>query len=354
MLSLTPARVTTEASGMRIRIKYLHTFKDRHGTPRHYYRRGKNRVSLRGPIGSPEFWEDYLNAHGSRIDVQPSGIPQGSMRWLFIEYFKSGDFKQLKSRTQKVRRGILERFCENHGSKRYSTLKPKHLRRIRDTKAETPESANSLIKALRQVFRWAIEDEQMDSNPAADVAYLKPKRIGGWHTWELHEVEQYESTHLIGTTARLALALLLYTSQRKSDVVNMGRQHVRNGWMTLIQGKGDKRLEIPILAELQRIIDQSPTGELTFIIGEHGRPYTPESFGNRMRKWCDAAGLKHCSAHGLRKAGAVRMAHLGCTTHEIASITGHETLKEVERYTRQVKQRTLAEAAKLKLNGKPL
>jgi integrase len=57
------------------------------------------------------------------------------------------------------------------------------------------------------------------------------------------------------------------------------------------------------------------------------------------------AGLRHCSAHGLRKAAARRLAEAGCTAHEIAAITGHASLKEVERYTRAVDQQKLATAA---------
>ncbi|MFC7552635.1 tyrosine-type recombinase/integrase [Pseudoroseomonas wenyumeiae] len=57
------------------------------------------------------------------------------------------------------------------------------------------------------------------------------------------------------------------------------------------------------------------------------------------------AGLPLCSPHGLRKAAATRLAELGCTAHEIMAVTGHRTLKEVDRYTRSVSQRVMAESA---------
>jgi integrase len=66
---------------------------------------------------------------------------------------------------------------------------------------------------------------------------------------------------------------------------------------------------------------------------------------NRFRKDCDKAGLPHCTAHGLRKAAARRLAEAGCTEHEIKSITGHASLKEVVRYTKGVNQRRLAMVA---------
>jgi len=47
--------------------------------------------------------------------------------------------------------------------------------------------------------------------------------------------------------------------------------------------------------------------------------------------------LRHCSAHGLRKACATALAEAGATAHEIASVTGHQSLEEIERYTRDAK-----------------
>ncbi|MFT8354679.1 MAG: tyrosine-type recombinase/integrase [Gluconobacter japonicus] len=51
------------------------------------------------------------------------------------------------------------------------------------------------------------------------------------------------------------------------------------------------------------------------------------------------------SPHGLRKAAARRLAEAGCTPHQIAAITGHATLSEVERYTRAADQEKLAREA---------
>ena len=104
-------------------------------------------------------------------------------------------------------------------------------------------------------------------------------------------------------------------------------------------------MEIPIIPELQRIIDATPTGDLTYLVNERGTPWTAGSFGNRFRKWAREAGLNDCPLHGLRKAAAARLAELGCTEFEIMAITGHRTSKEVTRYTRAARQKTRAESA---------
>lgn len=58
---------------------------------------------------------------------------------------------------------------------------------------------------------------------------------------------------------------------------------------------------------LQATLDAGPCGDLSFIVGENGRPLTKESFGNLFRDACRAAGVPG-SAHGVRKLAATRMA----------------------------------------------
>jgi integrase len=53
-------------------------------------------------------------------------------------------------------------------------------------------------------------------------------RSDGFYTWTEEDIAAFEATHPVGSRARLALALGLYTGQRRSDVVRMGRQHVRD------------------------------------------------------------------------------------------------------------------------------
>jgi integrase len=237
---------------------------------------------------------------------------------------------------------------QEHGDKPF-IMKPKHLRALRDSKADAPEAANALLKAMRQVFKWAVEAEYMDSNPAKEVPYINAGSPGS-HSWTIEEVRQYEGRYPVGKRARLALALLLYTTQRRSDVVRLGHKMAHDGWLKFTQVKNAKRkpvsLEIPILPELQRIIDATkPLGKDTYLVTAFGKSFSVAGFGNRFRKWCDEAGLPHCSAHGLRKAGSARLAELGASAREIMAITGHQTAKEVDRYTKGARQKRLAASA---------
>ncbi|MCZ4090788.1 tyrosine-type recombinase/integrase [Sinorhizobium psoraleae] len=85
-------------------------------------------------------------------------------------------------------------------------------------------------------------------------------------------------------------------------------------------------------------LQAAPEGKATFLLTSFGKPFTPAGFGNWFRERCDEAGLPHCSSHGLRKAAARRLAEAGNSANHIAAVTGHLSLKEVERYTRAADQ----------------
>jgi integrase len=325
--------------------------RDRHGNIRIYFKkRGCRKIRLKGMPWTPDFMEQYEAAKRNAAPVKPKQdtAAPGTLKWLLEAYYGSAEFKGLEPRTQRVRRGILDKVAEKAGHLPFARLEAKNIRKWRDARAETPEAANGLVKALRQVFGWAVEAEEADRNPAKDVAYLK-NGSQGHHSWTLEEVEQYEAAHPIGTSARLALALLLYTGQRRSDIVLFGKEHLKNGWLKFTQQKNKNRkpitLEIPVMPELRQILDASPLGQKAFLVTEFGKPFTSNGFGNRMRKWCDEAGLPHCSAHGPRKAAAARLAERGRSTREIMAVTGHTTSKEVDRYTRGAEQKRLAARA---------
>jgi integrase len=99
---------------------------------------------------------------------------------------------------------------------------------------------------------------------------------------------------------------------------------------------------LPILPELREVINACPSGQLVYLVTAFNKPFTANGFGNRFRDWCDEAGLNHCSAHGLRKAGATIAADNGATAHQLMAIYGWETLRQAELYTRAANRTRLA------------
>jgi integrase len=348
------------------------------GKRRVRFRRGGVSIYLTGIPWSHSFMEQYgaaldgLKAQAPAIGSSRS-LP-GTVNALVAAYLdlspgSTSPFKTLRPETQRTRRNILENFREMHGEKllyrterkgqRVMLLKRENMQRIINEKIETPFAQRNLLNTLRAMFQWALSEGRVPDDPTLGVARRKVKS-NGFKTWDESEIMRFEERYPAGGKERLAFALLLYTGQRRGDVVKLGRQNIHpdphwpHGMLILDQAKtegGDEaHLEIPVHPKLAEIISATPMiGVKTFVVTSFGKPYTSNGFGNWFRDLCDAAGCSEVSAHGLRKATARRLAEIGCTPHQIAAITGHATLAEVQRYTKAADRKRAAREAISKL-----
>src|SRR5215472_6711463 len=127
------------------------------------------------------------------------------------------------------------------------------------------------------MMQHCIAEGMCTDDPTHGIRGAKIKS-DGYRTWSEADIEAFEARHSVGSRARLALALLLYTAQRRSDVVRMGRQHVRDGAMSVHQQKTGRSLEIPIHPALQAILEATPSNHLTFLTTQAGKPFSPAGF----------------------------------------------------------------------------
>ena len=328
------------------RLRYVQAFVDRDtGAVFRYFRRpGYPRVRLPGLPGSAEFNRAYEAAlEGPKLAVGVGRSKPGSLSVAIAGYYTSLEFRSLAAGTQTARRAILERFRAAHGDKPIVLLPPKFIAHVLSTMK--PFAARNWLKAIRHLMQFCVAQEMCATDPTQGIKLPRAKS-DGIYSWTEGEISMFEAHHAIGTRPRLALALLLYTGQRRGDVLRMGRQHIRDGVITVRQDKTGTTLVIPVHTNLRVILDATPGEHLTFVVGQRGNPFTPNAFSKWFRDQCDVAGLPvACSAHGLRKAACRRLAEAGCSANEIAAISGHASLREVERYTRAVDQERMARNA---------
>ena len=334
--------------------RYVTSFLDRHGKLRVRARRHGQTYYFDAKPGRNEFLIEYqawLAGNVMHREIGASRTKPGSVSALVAKFYRSAEWASLSKSTQATYRGIIERFRADHGDKPVAMLERSHVRRLVAEKAKTPAAANNLLRMVRTLMRFAIEEGWRKDDPTNGVKKIKI-RSSGFHTWSETEIAQFEERWSVGTKQRLAFALLLYTAQRRSDVVGMGRQHVRDGRIAVVQQKTGARLSIPLHPNLARIIEAVQSTNLTFVVTAFGEPFSPAGFGNWFRDACNAARLpKGCSAHGLRKAACRRLAEAGCSANQIAAISGHKSLREVTRYTSAADQERLADDAIQALAG---
>ena len=332
----------------KIRLKFVKAYVDRHGKARHYFRQpGRKPVALPGLPGSDEFMAAYgaALADTPRLEVAERRTRAGSISAMIVGYLATADFAGLAPGTQQIYRRIFEHMRGHYGDMSVATLARKHVLRMRDTKAATPIAARAFLRCLRFLVQHAIALGIREDDPTAGVRVKLPKS-DGIRTWTEDEIATFEAAYPVGTKPRLALALLLGTAARRSDVVKLGRGHVRDGMLHMRQQKTGKALAIPITTELAEAINAAaPADAVVFLLNENGRAFTAEGFTKWFAKQCQRIGLTGLSPHGLRKASCRRLAEAGCSAHEIASISGHATLREVQRYCEAADQGKMARNA---------
>lgn len=352
--------------------KYVSRFVGQHGKERFRFRhKDLPGGYFKAELGSKEFLAEYHAFLNPGDVAKPEPAPRhapGSIDDLVARYFAVPGRLGPSEVTQQKVRVVIESFRDGLTSTgvRIGTLPTKLVtfeaidKIIEKKRVKTGtgnktvggvHAAQKLRKELIRLFNFAVKSNMIGHNPAAmaeKVKLTQAEKRGGFHSWTEAEIEQFRQHHNLGTRERLAMELILWTDQRRGDVVGMGRAQIVNGCIPVEQEKTGATLWLPVASQLlEAILAMAPkdTSPFCFLITRRGGPFTKESFGNFFKKACVDAGLPHCAAHGLRKATLRRMAELEMANMSMKSVSGQTSDKTLEIYTRDANQKKLANSA---------
>lgn len=338
---------------MSVSLPHVDSFTDRHGHVRVYFRRGRGKRIALPALSSPAFMQAYHAALGSAPARKTAKPRDGTVAALLASYYASPAFLRNKPKTRAMTRRYLDPFGSAHGHRLVAQMPRDKIEAMIGAKWETPGAANNFLKKLRALMGFAIANDWIKSDPTLKIKRFKE---GTHHTWTEDEIATFERRWPPGSRERTAFALALYTGQRRADLAAMTwRQYDPAGVIEVAQIKrdmeaADERLMIPVHRNLREALSRWPRRHMVILSADRPRGMSPNSLGMFMSKAIGAAGLPdRCVLHGLRKAAARRLAEAGCSAKEIASITGHKSLDEVERYTRAADQVRLARSAVTRL-----
>jgi integrase len=316
-----------------------------------YFRRAGRRWRLPGEHGSAEFLAAYARLKEatepkrSSKPLQP--FPPKSVGHLVTDYVASPEFCNLKPSSQRVYRLVLDWLVEANGRDAVALIERQNIKRWRDARSKTPGMANMLVNVLRRLLTYAVDNDYRRDNPALRIKTFK---LGEHRAWTREELAAYEARWAPGTMQRRAYALARYTGQRCGDVAGMTRAHCQDGAIRVKQQKTGTELWVAEHRELTAELARGPQDHMSLLTKVDGGSFDGESLRQWVAAAIEAAGLPDdCVMHGLRKVAACDLADAGCSVHEIMSVTGHTSLKEVARYTKAANQKRLSQAAILKL-----
>ncbi|AOH83651.1 hypothetical protein AWL63_06345 [Sphingomonas panacis] len=344
---------------MKTRYRNVTVGPDRHGKLRARFRKtGAPASYMKTLPDQPGFDAEYraLVDGASKASAASPGVIPRSVSDLLNRFYASADFRGAGSdESRKRRRGILESIRAEFGNDLVANFTFEHIEAIllaRCEKRKTDKgrtvggmvAAMNLREELDRLFRYAKRIKWRTDNPVEEAAPVGKAKIGSFYSWTEADIQRYKDHHPLGTNARLALEILLWTGQRRGDATRFGRKHIVRGKINFEARKNGADLWLPVAPDLRRAIEAMPTvGIDTFLVTHYGKPFTKDGFGNRMREWCDAAGLPQCTAHGLRKAIARRSAETEATQQGIKAVGGWKGDEEVRTYVAGIEQERLAD-----------
>lgn len=327
---------------------------DRHGKERCRFRRGAFSCYLPHPA-TKEYRAAYKAAMEGTKPLRPRSA-SGTVDDLVTRFYSSSQFLRASEDWQALVRSTLEPFREQLRNDMVARFGFEHIEALLKAKAKKrlvgkrivggPAAAARLREQLIRLFDYAIKLRLRTDNPAAQSELPVKATKKGFHSWTEGEIARFQERHALGTKARLALEIMLWTGLRRGDAVKLGPQHVRNGRIVVTAGKTGKAVDVVAAPDLLGAVDAMPAvGLTTLLVTDYGKPFTVAGFGGWFRDRCDEAGLPHCTAHGLRKALARRAADLGATQQQIKAVGQWSSDRDVATYTAGAEQRVLADAA---------
>jgi integrase len=340
----------------RPRLPYVRREVSRHKRAVWYFRRDDGpRVRLPDAYGSDEFMAAYQAALRGETPAAAPRAASETLAWLIERYKESAHWRGLDPVTQRRRDTVFRQMIERGGDAHMQQITAKVIRAGMNERAATGAwAANNFLKAVRPVFAFATSLEMIDADPTTGIKMLSEK-TDGFPVWSEEHVARYEARHPIGTKARMALDLLLYTGMRLGDLVQIGRQHMRDGVLTYrpakTRGTTGVVVTIRVLPPLaDSIAACNEAGDMTLLVTQWGRPHaSAQALAGWFKRRCREAGVPDVSAHGLRKAAATRAAEAGATTHELMSMFGWTKPTQAEVYTRAADRKRIGLGASDKL-----
>jgi integrase/recombinase XerC len=252
--------------------------------------------------------------------------------------------------------GTCLEFLRAHGSAALSQIRTPDLRRFLAAEAEhrpAPSSQVRTVAALRCFFRFCVESEYIDVDPAhvlrtpkkrealpdvldrSELARLLdvPTREGVWQRTHAGKVER----------DRLLLALFAYGGLRRSELlaldwddVDLDRRLIR-----VRKAKGGRQRVVPLHPGLVPLLldyraTRAPGDHPALFVGVLGNRLSPTIMAVAFRRYAEAAGVtqrKRVTPHTLRHVFATELLGAGANLRQIQELLGHKHLDSTQRYT---------------------
>jgi integrase len=285
-----------------------------------------------------------INAGLSEKSCLPSG---GSMAALIAAYKASPDFQEKAEKTRREYTRQLKWFEDHYATAMVTDLDSEWVWELRDAFADTPREANYKIQVLSLLCSHALRRPRqfgLMRNPCEGVKKFRPgKGIPAWPDNVIKAALDAAYPEL-----RWTIVTGLYLGQRAGDDIKLTWSHDDGHSIQVAQSKTGKRLKVPAHPTLRAALDAIPKRGVVMLTTPKGGAWKVDHLRHEYTRLMRQIGFPGYSRHGLRKNAVNRLLEAGCTTAQVAAVTG-QTMQMVEHYAAQVNQARLADEAIRKL-----
>jgi integrase len=308
-------------------LRGVHQVKKRlaDGTVQTYRYAWRGGPRLASAPGTPEIVAEYAAAVTARRQRHTEDVAA-----LVSEYRASSEYLTRRDRTRRDYGRYLRMIEEKFGDLPIAALADSRVRQDfkawRDTMIATPRKADLLWAVLSRVMSVAKDNGRIAENPClrGGKLYTADRSDAIWTEDMIATVRTHFPKHL-----RHVFILALETGQRQGDVLLLPWSAYDGNRIRMRQSKTRRRVSIPATAALKAEIATIPRHGPIMLTSTDKRPWTGDGFRASWGRACKAAGIEGVTFHDARGSAVTRLAEAGCTSAEIATITGH-SLRDVE------------------------
>lgn len=294
-------------------------------------------------LSSEGFWTSYGAFKAGRTKRQAVDYTVAD---LIRDYERSAAFIDHAEGTKVIYGKTMRKIDRTLGEFPVNDLTAQDIEDVLEAEmADKPGAHNIYVAVIGALYKWARGRHKTELNPTAEIAKRKTSEHEPW------PIDVLDAGLNAGDPlVRLAVHLLYFTGQRIGDVCKLRWGDIRGGYVSLVQQKTGKRVEVHLIADLAVELDRTPKRGLTILADDEGKPISRDTLRKVLQAFTASLGAKTVP-HGLRKNAVNALLEAGCTIAEVAAITG-QTFQIVEKYAARVNNRQLGKAAIIKLEQK--
>ena len=215
----------------------------------------------------------------------------------------------------------------------------------RKHRSKSQNGGNIFLRNVKSMFLWA-EDMDICRCPVRRFPYMpeSPPETKRFTDEELALL--LDAIRPMSPDFHDMVLFTLLTGLRPQEVRELERRHVKNDtpgaeYIEFEKHKTAKwtrepaKRTIPLVPEAVEILDRQ-IGQHAWrrhvFLNEAGKPYTAGVFRQRLKRWCERAGIRPRAPYSLRHTFGSAEAEAGVNQAVLAQIMGHTQLRTTARY----------------------